>query len=365
LVADPRVREYAKLLVERCLDVQPGWQVLIRTTVLARPVYEEIARLIGRRGAYVLPRIGFELWPTDVAWASEAPEALLGELPEIERYDSDHMDARMTIDAPENTRELSELSVERRTLRTKATRYFLRRTMADEIPWVSCQFPTNALAQDAGMTLVEFEDLLYGACLLDWDAEGERMRRAAERFDEAREIRILGADTDLTMSLEGRWSEVDDGRANMPGGEFFTSPVEDSAEGTIVFGEFPALRLGEEVRGARLVFRAGEVVDASASAGERALVAALDTDAGSRRIGELGIGCNPRIQRYMENVLFDEKIAGTVHLALGQSYPKVGGQNASSLHWDIVKDLRNGGQILLDGELVQENGAWAGPLAGL
>jgi aminopeptidase len=362
-MADPRVQAYARLLVERCLDVQPGWQVLIRTTPLARPLFEEIARLVGARGAYVIPRIGFTLWPTDVPWAESAPEALIAELPESERYDSDHMDARITIDAPYNARDFSALTPERRQLRTQATSYFLRRTMSDEIPWVSCQFPTNGIAQDAGMTLAAFEHFLYDACLLDWDAEAERMRWAAERFDAAREVRIVAPETDLTLSLEGRWCEVDDGRNNMPGGEFFTAPVEDSAEGTIRFGEFPTVRMGEEVRGARLLFRAGEVVEATADSGEGALLSTLDTDAGSRRIGELGIGCNPRIQRYMRNTLFDEKMSGTIHLALGQSYPKVGGKNKSALHWDIVKDLRSGGRIFLDGVLVQEDGLWTGPLA--
>jgi aminopeptidase len=362
---DARVRDYARLLVERCLDVQPGWQVLARSTALARPLLDELAALIGARGAHFIPRIGFTLWPTDVSWAAEAPLELVGELPAIEKFESDTMDARLTIEAPENTRALSALSVERRELRTKATSYFLRRSMHDEIPWVSCQFPTNALAQEAGMTLGRFEDFLYGACLLDWDAEGERMRRAADRFDAASEIRIVADSTDLTMSLDGRRGEVDEGRTNMPGGEFFFSPVEDSADGTILFGEFPSLRQGEEVRGARLVFRGGEVVGATAAAGEAALHGALAMDDGARRIGELGIGCNERIQHYMNNTLFDEKMGGTIHLALGASYPKVGGKNVSLIHWDIVKDLRRGGRIELDGELVQENGRWTGPLAGV
>jgi aminopeptidase len=339
--------------------------VLVRTTYLARPVVDEIARLVGARGAYFVPRIGFSLWPTDVPWAAAAPEGLLGELPEMERYDADHMDARMTIEAPDNTRAWAALPPERTVLRTQATAYFLRRTMADEIPWVSCQFPTQALAQDASMPLAVFEDLLFGACLLDWDREGERMRRAAERFEAAEEVRIIAAGTDLRLGVAGRRFEVDDGRTNMPGGEFFSAPLEDSAEGTIHFGDFPSVRTGVEVRGARLVFRAGEVVDASADAGEATLLAALDTDAGSRRIGELGIGCNPRIDRYLRSTLFDEKISGTVHLALGQSYPKVGGKNTSSLHWDLVKDLRNGGQLFLDGELVQRDGRWTGPLEGV
>ena len=357
-MADPRLEAYARVLVERCLDVQPRWQVLVRTTPLARPLYEEVARAVGRRGAYIIPRIGFTLWPTDVAWALEVPEELLGELPDIERYASDRMDARITVDAPENTREFGALPPERMQLRVRAGRYFLRRTMADEIPWVSCQYPTNALAQDAGMPLAEFEDFLYGACLLDWDAEGRRMRRLVERFDREDEVRIVGAGTDLTLSLAGRRGEVDDGRTNMPGGEFFFSPVEDSAHGAIEFSEFPAVHGGREVAGARLVFERGRVVEASAATGEDALLAALDLDEGARRIGELGVGCNPGIQRYMRNTLFDEKIDGTIHLALGASYPKTGGTNESALHWDLVKDLRSGGRLFCDGELVQQDGGW-------
>src|SRR5262249_43666249 len=152
--------------------------------------------------------------------------------------------------------------------------------------------------------------------------------------------------------------EVDAGGGNMPGGEFFCCPVEDSAEGEIVFAEFPAVLSGREMTGVRLRFESGKVVDASADTHEDFLIETLDTDDGSRRLGELGIGCNPGIKRYMKNTLFDEKIDGTVHLALGFGFPNLGGKNESALHWDIVKDLRNGGRIEVDGQLVQENGAW-------
>jgi aminopeptidase len=230
--------------------------------------------------------------------------------------------------------------------------------MAGEIPWVGCQFPTPALAQDAGMTVRAFEDFLFGACLLDWDAEGERMRRYAERFDRAETVRIVGDGTDLTLSVAGRRAVVDDGRNNMPGGEFFLSPVEDSADGVITFAEFPATQRGREIERIRLVFRGGRVVEASAAIGEDALTATLETDEGARRLGELGIGCNPAIRRHMRNALFDEKIDGTIHLALGASYTALGGTNESAIHWDIVKDLRPGGRIELDGEQVQVNGTW-------
>ena len=162
----------------------------------------------------------------------------------------------------------------------------------------------------------------------------------------------------LRISLRGRSGLVDDGRRNMPGGEFFFSPVEDSAEGTIAFTEFPQLWGGRQVRGIRLRFERGRVVDASADTEEEFLLATLDTDEGARRIGELGVGCNPGITRYMGNVYFDEKIDGSVHVALGFGFPDMGGTNESAIHWDIVKDLRAGGRIELDGEIVHENGRW-------
>jgi aminopeptidase len=355
---DPRIDQYAKLLVERCLDVQPGWEVLIRSTPLARPLLEALERQIARRGAYAIMRINWSMWPIDHAWLSEAPQELIPELPEIDRFACDRMDARITLDAPENTRAEADLPPERLSLATTAEKTFYRRSMTSEIPWVSCQYPTNALAQEAGLTLDQLTEIVFGACLLDWDAEGERMRRYADRFDEAGTIRIVGEGTDLTVSLDGRHGEVDDGRKNMPGGEFFFAPIEDSASGVITFSEYPAVHEGKELEGIRLEFDAGKVVAASATRGEEILHGILDRDEGARRIGELGIGCNPGITRYMKNVLFDEKIDGSIHLALGQSYTSIGGQNTSSVHWDIVKDLRSGGRIELDGEVVQENGAW-------
>jgi aminopeptidase len=230
--------------------------------------------------------------------------------------------------------------------------------MAMEVPWVICEYPVEANAEEAGMSLHEYEEFIYGAVLLDWDAAAAKMRRIADVFDTAREVRIVGEGTDLTLSLAGRVGSVEDGRINMPGGEVFYSPVEDSAEGEITFAEFPAVRFGTEVEGIRFVFEDGRIVDASATRGEAFLLETLDTDDGSRRLGEFGIGCNPGITQFMRNVAFDEKIDGTIHLAVGNSYSFTGGKNVSGLHWDIVKDLRNGGRLYADGVLVQENGAW-------
>jgi aminopeptidase len=355
---DPRIEQYARLLVEDCVGVQPGWQVLVSSSPLARPLVEELSRQIGRLGAYALYRINLDGSGRDVPWLQEAPEELISEPAPITVHTFDTADALIAIEAPENTRETTAVSPKRLALAQAGNRRLQKRIFTHELRWVGCQYPTPALAQEAGMGLSQFEDFLYGACLLDWDAERERMTRYAERFDAAEQVRIVAEGTDLTLGLAGRACIVDAAGANMPGGEFFTSPVEDTAEGTIAFTEFPAIYLGNEVTGIRLRFEAGRVVEASAESNEEFLVEMLDSDEGARRLGELGIGCNPGITRHMKNVLFDEKIDGTVHLALGNGLPEVGGTNVSSVHWDIVKDLREGGRIELDGQLVQENGTW-------
>ena len=267
------------------------------------------------------------------------------------------MDARVTMEAPDNTRGVSALPPERRALIRKGSAPFFRRTMAHEIAWVSCQFPTPALAQEAGMSVADFERFFYGAVLRDWDAEAEKMKRLLERFDAADTVRIVGEDTDLTLSIVGRNGEMDEGKVNMPGGEFFFAPVEDSAEGTILF-DLPTDFEGAAVDRIRLRFSKGRAEEMHAERGEETLLAALSIDDGARFVGELGIGCNEGITRPARNILFDEKMAGTIHMAMGASYSHIGGQNQSGLHWDLVKDLRDGGRIELDGEVVQENGEW-------
>jgi len=325
---------------------------------LARPLLEEVSRLVGRRGAYALQRPSLTGYGTNIPWAQEAPEELLATPAPIDAYTFDHADALISIEAPENTRELSGLSADLLARLQSGMRPHLERLFTHELKWVGCQFPTPALAQEAGLSLQEFEDFLYGACLLDWDAERERMTRYAQHFDDAEEVRLVADRTDIRLGIAGRAAQVDAGGANMPGGEFFLCPVEDSAEGEIVFDEFPAVYNGREVAGIALRLESGAVVEAAATSNEEFLLEMLDLDDGARRLGELGIGCNPGITSYMKNTLFDEKIDGTAHLALGNGLPEVGGTNVSQLHWDIVKDLRRGGRIELDGRVVQEDGRW-------
>jgi aminopeptidase len=359
VTGDPRVHDYAELLVGKCLDVQPGWQVLVNGGYLARPLLEAVSAALGKRGAYPLQRLSLSGQSLNIPWLLTAPEDVLAKAPPIENYDWETADALISIVAPENTRELSEVPAERLALIQAARRPSMERIFTEDMKWVGCQFPTHALAQEAGMSLEEFAEFLYGACLRDWDAEHERISSYADLFDEAEEVHLVSAGTDLRLSMAGRKMAVDAGGSNMPGGEFYGSPVEDSAEGTIAFTEFPAVYLGNELKGITFRFEGGRVVDASAESNEDFLFSMLDMDEGSRRLGELGIGCNPGITRYLKNTAFDEKIDGTVHLALGNGLPQLGGTNVSRFHWDIVKDLRNGGKIELDGRIVQENGVWS------
>ncbi len=339
---DPRIEAYA--------------QVLVRSQPLARPLVEAISRELGRRGARSLVRLRFD--PIGSAFVREAPLELLGTLSDIELHEIENADSYMAILAPENNREGTDVAAERLGLRQQALRDPHEPFLRDEKPWVGCYYPTEAVAQDAGMALSAFEDFLFGAVLVDWEALRREMERIAERFDRAANVRIVGDGTDLTFSLDGRQGKVDAMEANMPGGEVFYCPVEDSAEGVITYSEYPACYLGHEVSGVRLRFEGGRIVDASATSDEEFLLGTLDTDDGARRLGEFGIGCNPGITRHMKNTLFDEKMEGTVHLAVGTGFPQIGGQNKSAIHWDMVKELRHGGRIELDGEVVQESGTW-------
>jgi aminopeptidase len=352
---DPRLTAYARLLVD-CVHPKPGWQVLVRAEPLARPLVEEVSRELGRRGVRALVRLRFNA--VGDVFVREAPLELLGTLSAIERHELENADSYIAIVAPENTRQGTALSAERLGIRQQVLREATKPFLSDEKPWTGCYFPTAAVAQDAGMSLPAFEEFLYGAVLVDWDSLRADMERIAERFDRADTVRIVGEGTDLSFSLEGRTGKIDALEANVPGGEIFYSPVEDSAAGVISFSEYPACYLGHEVPRVHLRFEGGCVVEASAAKDEQFLLGTLDTDEGARRLGEFGIGCNPGIRRHTKNTLFDEKMEGTVHLAIGTGFPQLGGTNTSAIHWDMVKELRNGGRIELDGEVVQENGAW-------
>jgi aminopeptidase len=240
---------------------------------------------------------------------------------------------------------------------------FMERAGKDEIRWTATMLPTQAYAQDAEMSLLEFEDFVFRACLLDrddpvaaWREIERKQQKMVDLLNTKKKLRVQAPNgTDLTMSIEGRrWINCY-GEKNFPDGEVFTGPVEDSVEGTIVF-DFPAVYMGRECEGVRLRFEKGRVVEATAEKGQDFLLKMLDQDEGARYVGEFAIGCNKGITRFTKNLLFDEKIGGTVHLAVGAGYPESGSKNKSGLHWDMVCDLRNGGRITTDGEIIYENG---------
>jgi len=260
----------------------------------------------------------------------------------------------ISIGAEYNTKEFTNVDPKKIAMRRKVTKK-ISDVHIKRNNWVICEFPTNALAQDAEMSLEEFEDFVYEACLKDWKKEEKKQEKLKKLLDKAKSIRITADDTDLRFSIEGRQGIKCCGTRNMPDGEVFIAPVEDSTEGYIKY-TYPAIYGGREVSGVRLEFHKGKVVKAEAEKGQQFLREMIATDKGSCKLGECGIGVNYNIKQFIKQILFDEKIGGTVHLALGMAYPEGGGVNKSAVHWDMIKDLRRGGKLFIDGKLVQKDG---------
>ncbi|HEU4658294.1 MAG TPA: aminopeptidase [Capillimicrobium sp.] len=349
---------FADLLTGYCLDVQRGQQVLVRSTTLAAPLLLELQRAILERGAW--PHLRVELPGQTEGFYEHARDWQLDDIPDLALTEAKGIDATLGIQAPENTRALSGIDPER-IARTARARRPVREQMLRK-RWCSTLWPTEAGAQQAGMSLRAFEAFVERALFLHeadpvaaWGALRAFQDRLIERLARADEIRIEADGTDLRLRVKGRTWVNSDGRRNMPSGEVFTGPLETSAEGTIFF-DVPSSPAGVEVAGVTLRFAGGEVVEAHAQQGDAYLQRALATDDGARRLGELGIGTNFGIDRAIGAILFDETIGGTVHLALGRSYPETGGRNESALHWDLIRDLRRGGRLSADGEVIQEGG---------
>ncbi len=361
---DPRVGNLAKILVGYSTGVKKDETCLIEGSSAAEPLIEAVYEEVMAAGAH--PVVAMSFTEQQSTYFEHASDPQLEWISPLQQWAADDADCRIAIGADTNTRALSGISPERQTKRQAATRplmeSMMKRSADGEHRWVYTIFPTNAYASDAGMSLTAFEDFYFGACLADtgdpllnWKQASEETRRLAEHSNGHSEVHITAPGTDIRLGVEGRTFIPCFGDRNMPDGEFFTGPVEDSVEGEVSF-HLPAMVGGREVAGVRFRFEAGKIVDASADLGEGFLIELLDTDEGSRRLGELGIGTNYKIDRGTRDVLLDEKIGGTVHMAVGASYPESGGVNESAVHTDLVCDLRQGGRIDLDGELIQENG---------
>ncbi len=368
-MVDQRVTRLAEVLVDHSVRVQKGENVYLQTdSWLAMPLVQEVYRLIIRRGGHPYPHIGLNPngGSTDRIFMEEASDEQIDHLSAQALVDMQAMHCYIGIGASENTRHLSGIDPTRISRRQKATRPVTDARL--EKRWVVTRYPTNAMAQEADMGLAALEDFYYGAALVDYNEMYERQRGMKEAFDQGADVRIVAPETDLSLSIRGRVGRISWGRRNVPDGEFYFAPVEDSAKGVVAF-TYPAIWLGNEVGGVKLRFSGGKVVDASAERNEALLVSMLDTDDGARRLGEFGIGTNYAIGRFMKNMLFDEKMGGTVHLAVGNAYKATEGtfdgsapenvRNQSAIHWDMLVDLREmagGGQLYLDGRCVQQDG---------
>jgi aminopeptidase len=352
-MSDARVRRLASILVRHSLRVKKGDTVTIASSSeLAKPLVLEVFKEVMAAGGNPLTAIAFE--ETQNIFYASATREQVRSFPKTRLYEARNSDCFVNIRAPLNKKALSNADAALMAERSKVLRP-ISEEIVNSKRWVLCNYPTNALAQEADMSLEEYEDFLYGATNIDW----EKVRRAEEKLkralDAASTVRITGRETDITLSIKGRKAIACCGERNMPDGEVFLSPVEDSAEGYIYY-EMPAIYQGREVTGIRLRFRGGKVVEARSDKNEEFLNAMLSTDRGARFLGELGIGVNYGIRKFSKDILFDEKIGGTAHLAVGRSYKEAGGRNSSAIHWDMIKDLRQGGAIYLDGEPVQRNG---------
>jgi aminopeptidase len=361
---NPKVQNLAKILVGYSTKVKKGEVVSIDGESAAAPlllaVYEEVLKAGGN------PVLNVALDGQIAAYFKHASDKQLEWISPFAEWMVDNADVRIAIGASTNTRELSGVPPERQTLRQSVTGDLMNRAMkrsADgDFRWVYTIFPTSAYASEAEMSLADYEDFYYGACLSDdaepltaWKRASEETERLAEWIQGHEEVRITAPGTDIKLGIAGRTFIPCIGDNNMPDGEFFTGPIEDATEGEVSF-HLPAVIGGREVSGVHLKFEAGKVVDASAERGEEFLIAQLDTDAGSRILGELGIGTNYGIDRGTREVLLDEKIGGTIHMAFGQAYPESGGVNESAVHTDLVCDLRLGGKLEVDGVVMQEDG---------
>jgi aminopeptidase len=361
---DGRAENLAKILVRYSTEVGEGDVTVIQAASSAEPlvlaIYEEVLRAGG------LPIVNMAPEEAAASFYRLASEQQLDWVSPTAEWTAENADVRISVIADDNPKALSRVDPARQARAQKARKHLsdtiLRRAAAGEHRWSLTAFPTHGLAAEAGMSLSEYEDFYYAACLATdddpvtaWARSADETERLSEWIQGREEVRITGPGTDVTLNVSGRTWIPCTGKHNMPDGEFFTGPVEESVEGEVAFS-FPAVYGGREVSGVRFRFEGGKVVDASAEQGEEYLHEMLDTDPGARRLGELGIGTNYGISTGTKEILLDEKIGGTIHMAIGKAYPESGGKNESAVHWDMVCDLRQGGTITVDGVELQKDG---------
>jgi aminopeptidase len=362
---DPRVERLAGLMTGYSLRLGPGQVMRINGEESALPLATALYRSALARGA--LPYLNVIPAALDEILLADASEEQLAFVSGGEQLQTEQVDAWATIWSSSNTRALTRIDPARRRTHLSAqfrlVNRLWQRVSTGELALCGTLFPTQAHAQDAEMSLAQYEDFVYGACHVDgdadpiahWESVSAQLTARARQLDGVRELRILGPDTDLRVIVEGRPWIPSDGRHNMPDGEVFTSPVETGTEGEIYFA-FPSIFQGREVEDVRLRFEGGRVVRADASTGQDYLRTLIGTDEGAAVLGEVAFGLNYEIDRFTRDILFDEKIGGTMHVALGGGFDEAGTKNTSDLHWDLICDLRADGEVYADGELVWRAG---------
>ncbi|MBM7842935.1 aminopeptidase [Herpetosiphon giganteus] len=365
-MADPRVVKMAHTLVNYSMKIKEGEMVVLQSEPAAAPLIKEMYReilLVGGNPVVhtVMPGISRIL-------LNHGNDQQLQWISPYDRLGIETADVRIRIDSQTNTRELSQVDPERQSVyqksRSELMGKLMSRTHAGDFRWCVTLFPTEGLAQDANMSLPDFEDFVYGVCFLNeadpiakWQELHDKQAHLINFLHNKREVHIVGEGTDIRLGIAGRSFVNCAGDANFPDGEFFTGPEENNVNGIVRFS-FPAIYNGREVEDVQLTFEAGKVVKATAKSGQDFLEQMLNVDAGARVLGEFAFGTNPNIKNYTRNILFDEKMGGTIHMALGASYPETGGLNQSAIHWDMVCDLRQNSEVYVDGQLFEKNGTF-------
>jgi len=361
---DERIDKLAEILTEYSIPMDAGQKAVIEGTTLGEPLMLALYERLLRRGVHV--RLEPVFPHAAQVYYANANQAQLEYLWESDRWLRENVDARFVVLSDANTKQLSRVDPAKQAAFSRCRKPLMdismQRTAAKQLRWMVTLLPTEAYAIDAGMSLAEYEDFYFGACLVDtadpvgeWKAMAARHARLLEWMKDRNLVHIEGEGTDLYLEVGGRVFEEASGNFNFPDGEFFTGPIEDRTRGVVTFS-YPAIWQGKSVEGIQLVFEEGRVVRATSRTNQDFLLQMLDTDDGARVLGELGIGTNYGIRAFSGSILLDEKIGGTIHLALGMSYPETGGLNESAIHWDMVCDLRQGGRITVDGDLLMEDG---------
>jgi len=360
---DPRIKKLADLVVNYSTEVKDGDFAVVIGSYASLPLVKELVRAILERGGN--PLVYFTEEEIEEVFYHYARGKQLEFISPFARIVVEKADVRISIVSSTHTKYLSSIDPEkirkRMAARRELTEIFLKRDAEGSLRWNVVPYPTKALAQEAEMSLFDYEEFVFKACMVDkedpveaWRLQARKQEKIVELLSKVSEIRVVGERTDLNVRVDGRKWINDDGKKNMPGGEVFTGPVEDATEGVIYF-EYPAIWRGIVVEGVELKFDKGSIVEAKALRGEEHLKRILEVDEGAKRLGEFAFGLNYSIDKFTKSILFDEKIGGTIHVAVGAGYPITGSQNKSSIHWDMIKDMRKG-KVYADGELIYENG---------